>query len=262
MPFIAYRIFGWTPVEITPEWGLRSLKAGMAYPLCTSLQCQACGLLFLDIRFSDAEMAALYAGYRGSDYTAQREGFEPGYAAINAAILANIPDTAPAEAFLAAHVKPSPRVLDWGGDTGDNTPFRATAAAVDIFDISDQPVAAGARRVSRAQLETAHYDLVVLSHVLEHVPEPEVVVREAAAALDSNATLYIEVPYEALIAAAPNAHDLAPRKKYWHEHVNFFTETAMRALFAQCELQIVALETRPFQSLASITQVMSVAARR
>ncbi len=262
MPFVANRAFGWTPVEITPDWGLRTLKTGMAYPLCASLQCQVCGLLFLDIRFSDAEMAALYAGYRGADYAAQRDRFEPGYAAINAAMLAHVPDTGPAERFLADHVQPKPRVLDWGGDTGENTPFRAAASAVDIFDISGRPVAAGARRVSREALAGARYDLVVLSHVLEHAPEPETLVREASAALGDGAILYVEVPYEGLIAAAPQSRDLAPAKKYWHEHVNFFTETAMRSLLARCGLEVAALQTRAFDSLAGIDRVMSVAAKR
>lgn len=262
MPFVANRAFGWTPVEITPEWGLRTLRPGMAYPLCSSLQCRQCGLLFCDIRFSDAEMAALYAGYRGPDYARQREGFEPGYAAVNAAMLAHTPDTGPAEAFLLPHVKAQPRVLDWGGDTGDNTPFAASAQAVDIFDISDQPVVPGARRVSQADLQGAAYDLVVLSHVLEHVPEPADLVRSAAATLDQDAILYVEVPYEALIAAAPASRDLAASKKHWHEHVNFFTEPAMRALLAGCGLEVVALETRAFPSLANISQVMAVACRR
>jgi SAM-dependent methyltransferase len=262
MPFVANRAFGWTPVEITPDWGLRTIRTGMAYPLCNSLQCQDCGLLFLDIRFSDAEMGALYAGYRGPAYAAQRDRFEPGYGALNAAILADIPDTSPAEAFLAPHLGPLPRVLDWGGDTGDNTPFRKAAAAVDIFDISDQPVIEGARRVSRDDLRRARYDLVVLSHVLEHVPEPAGLVRDAAAAMDDGAILYVEVPYEALVAQAPAARDLAGRKKYWHEHVNFFTEAAMRALLAGCGLEVVALQTRPMTSLSNVTQVLAVACRR
>ena len=262
MPFVANRAFGWTPVEITPEWGLRTLRTGMAYPLCNSLQCRDCGLLFCDIRFSEAEMAALYAGYRGAVYAAQRDRFEPGYAAVNAAMLAHRPDTVPAETFLAPHVKARPRVLDWGGDTGDNTPFAAMAQAVDIFDISDQPVISGARRVDREQALSGAYDLVILSHVLEHVPDPAALVRDAAAALDADAILYIEVPYEALIAAAPDSRDLAGAKKHWHEHINFFTEPAMRALLAGCGLQIAALETRPFPSLANISQVMAVACRR
>ena len=28
MPFLAYRIFGWEPVAVTPEWGLRDLAPG------------------------------------------------------------------------------------------------------------------------------------------------------------------------------------------------------------------------------------------
>lgn len=262
MPFVAYRAFGWTPVEITPDWGLRTIQSGMAYPLCNSLQCQACGLVFLDIRFDAAEMAALYRGYRGADYTAQRERFEPGYAALNAAIIDHVPDTSQAETFLAPHVGPRPRVLDWGGDTGDNTPFLKTALAVDIFDISDQPVIEGARRVSREQLQGAAYDLVVLSHVLEHVADPIALVRDAAAALRPGAIFYVEVPYEGLIAADPASRDLAVRKKYWHEHINFFTEDAMRALLARCGLEVVELETRAMTSLANLTEVLAVACRK
>ena len=79
MPFVASRVFGWEPVEITAEWGLRDIRQGFAYPLCNSVQCADCGVLFLDIRFDDAEMSALYADYRGDAYTALRERFEPGY---------------------------------------------------------------------------------------------------------------------------------------------------------------------------------------
>jgi SAM-dependent methyltransferase len=262
MPFVAYRAFGWTPVEITPDWGLRTIQNGMAYPLCNSLQCQACGLVFLDIRFDAAEMAALYRGYRGANYTAQRERFEPGYAALNAAIIDHVPDTSHAEIFLGPHIGPRPRVLDWGGDTGDNTPFLKTALAIDIFDISDQPVIEGARRVSREELQGADYDLVVLSHVLEHVADPAELVRDAAAMLRPGAIFYIEVPYEALIAADPESRELAVRKKYWHEHINFFTEDAMRALLARSGLEVVALETRAMTSLANVTQVLAVACRK
>jgi len=262
MPFVASRAFGWTPVEITPEWGLRSLHTGWAYPLCNSMQCRACGFLFLDMRFSEAEMGRLYGGYRGEAYARQREAFEPGYAEVNAAMLSLVYDTSQAEGFLAGHVKASPRILDWGGDRGDNTPFSDAASRFDIYDISDQPVVEGARRVSREDLEGARYDLVVLSHVLEHLPDPETVVRPAAATLDAGGVLYVEVPYEALIASAPRARDLAPRKRYWHEHVNFYTEDAMRALLERCGLEVLALETRAFDSLANLSQVMSAVCRR
>jgi hypothetical protein len=263
MPFIAFRTFGWTPVEITPEWGMRSLRAGMAYPLCNSMQCQACGLLFLDIRFSDEEMARLYADYRGEAYTEQRERFEPGYAALNAAIQVHTPDTSDAERFLAPHVKPAPRVLDWGGDSGENTPFRATASQVDVYDLSDVPLVSGVRRVTRDAIAPASYDLVVLSHVLEHVPEPEAVVRPAATALQASGALYVEVPYEPVIAAAPRSRDLAPLKRHWHEHVNFYTEDSLRALLGRCGLEVLEVETRAFSSLVpNLSQVLAAVCRR
>jgi hypothetical protein len=90
MPLVANRAFGWTPVEITPAWGFRHLKTGMAYALCNTMQCQACGLLFLDIRFDDEEMGRLYWNFRSEDYARQRDAFEPGYAEMNAAIQARL----------------------------------------------------------------------------------------------------------------------------------------------------------------------------
>jgi hypothetical protein len=261
MPFVANRVFGWTPVEITPEWGLRTIRTGMAYPLCASLQCQDCGVLLLDIRFSDAEMAALYSGYRDETYTAQRDRFEPGYAAQNAAILTRAADSSWMEAFLAPSLPPAPRVLDWGGDTGMYAPFRSAGAAIDVFDISDQPLVEGVRRVGKDDLVRGGYDLIVLSHVLEHVPWPADMIGEIAAVMDQTTVLYLEVPYESLVAADPLGRDLAAKKKHWHEHINFFTETGLRALLARCGLDIAEAEVRTTSSLASFTQVLSLSCR-
>src|SRR3569833_431879 len=136
MPLVAIRAFGWTPVEILPEWGFRHLKAGMAYPLCNTMQCQASGLQFLDLRFDDEEMARLYSDFRSDASARQRDAFEPGYAALNAAIQVYVPYTSDAERVLACQVKRAPRVLDWGGTGGKNAPFRETASQVDIYALS------------------------------------------------------------------------------------------------------------------------------
>ena len=45
MPFVAERVFGWRPVEITDEWGLRDVPAGITYMPCSTLRCNECGLL-------------------------------------------------------------------------------------------------------------------------------------------------------------------------------------------------------------------------
>jgi SAM-dependent methyltransferase len=263
MPFIANRAFGWTPVEITEEWGMRALRQGMAYPLCNTMQCQTCGLLFLDIRFDDEEMARLYSGYRGEAYSQQRDAFEPGYAALASTIQDYTQDTARIEQFLAPHVKPAPRVLDWGGDRGEHTPFRQAASRCDVYDLSDEPLLPSVGRVKRETLTDAAYDLVVLCHVLEHTPDPEAVVRPAMATMAPDGVFYVEVPYEPLVAQAPGARDLAPRKRHWHEHVNFYTEEALRALLQRCGLEVTDFEARDFASpVPNLTRVLSAVCRR
>jgi hypothetical protein len=75
MPFVAHRVFGWEAVEITEDWGLKTINNGMAYSVCNSLLCDNCGHLFLDIRFNEGEMNSLYEGYRGQEYTELRERY-------------------------------------------------------------------------------------------------------------------------------------------------------------------------------------------
>lgn len=263
MPLVANRAFGWTPVEITPEWGFRHLKTGMAYCLCNSMQCQACGLLFLDIRFDDEEMERLYWNFRSEAYALQRDAYEPGYAETNAAIQAYVPDTSDAERALDGHVKNAPRVLDWGGNGGKNTPFRTSASQVDIYDLSDEPAIAGVRRVDLKEAASSRYDLIVMSHVLEHMPYPETALHPAKAMLGEHGVIYVEVPHEILIASSPGARDLASKKRHWHEHINFFTEDALRALLERCGLEVVGIDERPFESLLpTMTRVISMVCRK
>lgn len=242
MPFVAYRVFGWQPVEITADWGLRDLKPGHAYPICSSLLCRDCGFLFLDMRFDDDEMTSLYAGYRDDAYRDARERFEPGYAARNDLLEAGASYMGDIEKFLAPHLPARPRVLDWGGDTGVNTPFRGRAALHHVYEISDKPLVAGAARVRREDLGRERYDLVVLSQVLEHVPQPRDLLGEIATILRPDTLLYVELPFEGVMRS--HAADTLAHKHHWHEHINFFSETALDRLHELCGLHIVARNVR------------------
>lgn len=240
MPFVAHRAFGWTPVEITEDWGLRSLRTGMAYTVCNSVQCRACGHLFLDIRFDDAEMSALYSGYREQAYTALREHYEPGYAARNVGLNAGVGHLAQIERFLAPHLALPPRVLDWGGDTGKNAPFKDHNALLHIYDISNKSeLIDGAVAVSREQAFAQRYDLVVCSNVLEHIPYPSDMVFDMIKAMRPDTLLYIEVPQEELVRANAGAPGLLRHKRHWHEHINFYSEQSLRTLVGHCGLQVV-----------------------
>jgi hypothetical protein len=261
MPFVAHRVFGWEPVEIASDWDLRTVPTGMAYSICSSLQCDDCGLVFLDVRFDEDEMAALYNGYRGQAYAEQRERFEPGYLAHNADILASPANPGATEAFLAPLLPARPTVLDWGGDTGLHTPFRTGGGDVWVHDISDRPLIDSVQGVGRDDLRAQSYDLVVLSHVLEHMPRPGAMLDDIRTVMSPETILYVEVPLEALIAQNPAARTLAMHKKHWHEHVNFFTEAAMRRLLARSGMRVVEFQVRERGSHANFSQVLAFACR-
>jgi SAM-dependent methyltransferase len=262
MPFVAHRIFGWGPTAIEPSWGIRDLPVGLACSVCKSLLCDDCGLLFLDMRFDDDEMASLYFDYRGPGYCEERERFEPGYSARNKLLLDGSTYIGEIEAFLQPHlVARLPRVLDWGGDTGVNTPFRATAARHDILDISNRPLIDGARAVTRADVEENAYDLIVYSNVLEHMPHPRRSLSEVASAMRPGALLYVEVPHEELIRANPTPDARLQSKHHWHEHINFFTEQSLDAILAAASLNVVGRASHPVTAGGKEGYVFSIAAR-
>ncbi|WP_323024602.1 class I SAM-dependent methyltransferase [Castellaniella sp.] len=245
MPFVAKRVFNHEPVEISEQWGLRDLRSGMAYTLCKSLQCQQCGALFLDYRFTDEQMAALYHNYRDEKYNQERIFYESGYAEVvnyyhhREAYLAEV------EQWLRPHLPEKPMILDWGGGTGINTPFLGEATNVEIHDISNVDVVKGACRADPASIGSRHYDLVACSQVLEHVSYPLDMIRLVLSALDDQSLLYVEVPHEALMREHPGALDLASRKHHWHEHVNFFTKAALHALMTRSGLEVVDMHFLP-----------------
>jgi SAM-dependent methyltransferase len=240
MPFVAHRALGWQPVEIDESWGLVTIRRGMAYSICNTLQCLDCGLLFLDIRFSPTELGALYADYRSADYVALRERYEPGYALRNVGFDSAIGHLQDVDEFLAPHLPAEPRILDWGGNTGRNTPFADRRALCHVYDISDIPVLSGVQRVDVETAFATPYDLVVCSHVLEHVPYPADLVTELRKAMKTDTVLYIEVPHEDLMRNSHDGADPGPKKRHWHEHINFFSRQSLLQLINLCGFEVVA----------------------
>jgi len=240
MPFVAHRAFGWAPAKIDESWGLQTVKSGMAYTVCRSLQCRDCGLLFCDIRFADDEMERLYQGYRDAEYTVLRESYEPGYTLRNEALQGQIDYGDLLSRFLDPFLGGEPlAILDWGGDSGKNTPLRHRARQHDVYDISNTPVIAGAQAVSREQAMAQRYDLVVCSHVLEHVAYPSDLLDDMRRVMVPETLLYVEVPLEDVMRQyGERAID---HKKHWHEHVNFFSPRSLRALLSNAGLQVVGI---------------------
>jgi len=226
------------------------------------MMCEDCGMLFLDMRFDDEEMAALYADYRGEAYTRERDRFEPGYAARNAIMLEGSAYIGQIEAILEPYLGARPRVLDWGGDTGVNTPFRSRAMQHDVYDISNRPMVEGARSVDLDTVKASVYDLIVFSHVLEHVPYPRESLREIANAMRQETILYVEVPHEEVVRLSENPAQRLDRKRHWHEHINFFTPSALDAVFEDVGLSIIERQSFPIAAAGKNSHVFSILARR
>jgi len=242
MPFVAHRAFGWEPVEITDDWGLKTIKNGMAYSICNSVQCGNCGHLFLDIRFNESEMKSLYDAYREKEYTELREKYEPGYQERNDRLNSGINYIPDIEQFLSPHLKFPISILDWGGDTGRNTPFKTSNKLLHIYDISNKPVVInGAVKISKVTAST-RYDLIICSNVCEHIPYPIDIISDIKKSMGIDTVLYIEVPLEDIVRTNDAKTALHQQKKHWHEHINFFTDKSIKALLAQCGLSIIDLK--------------------
>ena len=262
MPFVARRVFGHEPLEITADWGMRDLKPGTAYTLCNSLQCRECGALFMDYRFTDEQMATLYQGYRDAAYTLQRDHYEPGYAATVAqdylhrhAYLVQV------EAWLAPRLPARPAVLDWGGGNGMNSLFLGEASPLHVHGISDVQLVDSAQAIRLEQVDERRYDLVACCQVLEHVPSPLELIREMLPALSPATLLYLEVPHENLMRTHPGDLSLASRKRHWHEHINFYTEASLCHLMARAGLQVLDVLRLPVDNGIRQGEIMGVAGK-
>jgi SAM-dependent methyltransferase len=104
---------------------------------------------------------------------------------------------------------------------------RGVARRVEVFDGVEVPAEDGA------------YDLAVLSHVLEHVPEPMTLLREAARVAPA---VLVEVPLEDNRSARREEKRAEAARI---GHVQFFDRAAVQALFRVAGLRIVAELTDP-----------------
>jgi SAM-dependent methyltransferase len=249
MPFIAQRIYGWEPALIDESWELRTIPQGIAYPLCNSLLCEQCGLLFLDIRFSDNELARLYRNYRDEVYIQLREHYEPGYRKRNKEILHGINYMQDIEAFLRQHLPTTLSILDWGGDTGVNTPFKGNPSnAIHIYDISGVEALGRFPKVSKQSAAQNSYDLIVCSNVLEHVPYPHRLLGEIKAIMRPKTILYLEVPFENLLKKYEGGVNLVTKKRHWHEHINFFSRNSLEVLVSEAGLSLLSFQIQDIES--------------
>jgi SAM-dependent methyltransferase len=132
------------------------------------------------------------------------------------------------------HVGPGRRVLDFGGGNGKVVEtFHEAGAECFVLDYNVHPLP-WIRRLG-ATLEDLRgdevFDVIVCSHILEHVADPAEVLDALRRLLTEDGVLYAEVPVE-VWRGVPMARDPVT-------HVNFFTLGSFEQLFVRRGYRIV-----------------------
>lgn len=216
-------------------------------------------------------MQRLYTDYRGQAYTDMRERYEPGYADQNKALEQGHQYTKVVEEFLMDLISGRPiSILDWGGDTGKNTPFARVAELVHLYEPSGiQPAIAKAKNVSEPEDFHPSYELLVLSNVLEHMPYPGQTLDCLTSYMDRKSILYVEVPFERLQqsvdAGSASGTKSLEKKWHWHEHINFFSRKSLNILIEASGLHVIksasATVSRGSTNVSS-SMILQVACRK
>lgn len=279
------------------EGSLRRLKSALVAPFlarriwnrdafCVELvECSSCGFLFYNPRLDDADLGALYRGYRSPEYQRMRQASEPWYTPKFNEDLASAASyeirRAKVGAILREHLGAHKVgcILDYGGDRGDLVAGLIDGAEAYVYDISGVQAAAGVTAVDDPAACKA--DLVVNSNVLEHVGLPRVLVSEMLRACPAGGLFFIEVPCEipfgasrivrriaqvglmTLLHPSLARHILRPACLYMmHEHINYFTEKSLTKLLRGSDAIVVASGTYASSSRAGNADVAWCIGRR
>jgi SAM-dependent methyltransferase len=216
------------------------------------VRCLNCNFMFFDYRMSDQEMADLYHDYRGEEYQKCRFKYEEFYTEKFNEALGKDEDEIEARkrnlllAFKKAKIDlvKIKSILDYGGDRGQHLNIEAFEDKEKyLFEVTDLPLEPGVRRVK--ELKPESFDLVISQHVLEHVPDPQKIMKEMVDSLKSGGYFYFELPFDNPI----RNYDFIRKIKFrffkerfikgreaknrhfgMHEHINFFNKKSIETL--------------------------------
>lgn len=162
---------------------------------CSRALCAECGMLFASPMPTDAALSAYNASYFSAAHGGQPTSplvvaFSSGIARLRIAFV---------KRYLAKHQISVKQILESGPGPGFFARSWLKYFPDSIYSVVETDVschkslqALGARLVGASDLVPA--DLVVMSHVLEHVPQPVKFIQAATRGLRPGGVLFIEVP--------------------------------------------------------------------
>ena len=150
-------------------------------------------------------------------------------------------------------------ILDYGGGNG-RLLHRFVEQGYDcsIIELVDETLP-GIKYAGSSASEVsdrAPYDLVILSHVLEHVVEPLETMKSLAACVADSGYIYVEVPSELWRKTPPSIDPVT--------HINFFTTDSLRTCLERSGLEVIKCHYQAFTRPNTMTglAVKAVARRR
>jgi len=201
--------------------------------------CESCGCVFAD-GIPDESAFARYYGEQSKYEHAYRGGAEHAEETERLRLLAD---------WIAAQIPSDASLVDMGCGTGRLLAWlreRGFLSAVGL-DPSSTCVK-NARRLSKCPVihsaiqerppEYPPVDAVVLSAVLEHVPNVASTIRMVATWLKKDGALFLEVPDAGHFALVQNA----PYQEFSVEHINFFSGAALENLMHVHGFDVVAID--------------------
>jgi len=151
--------------------------------------------------------------------------------------------------FFAPYAKPAAHVLEIGCATGELA--AATRARLDIvryqaielspaYALAEPRVDRLHRRPLQALLDRpdpfgAPFDLVLISHVIEHIADPAAELAAIRRVLKDDGALFIEAPNRSGNVTLPIDDN--------RSHIHFFSPNSLMRLLAQCGFEAVAVAT-------------------
>ena len=237
----------------------------------TTSNCVKCGFSFHGRGLTEIEVNNYYLNYRDWRYYVDRNKSEPFYTrkvhlktdeslgskerrdALESYLRLNgvLPSDLPNE-FL---------ILDYAG--GQGRLIQDLIGKKFVFDVSEEIPVANVNLISKEELNSLSFDLVVCAQMLEHASDPQAVIKDLFGLVKTNGYLYVEVPYnETWKDFAKNGHTRRAvlnfaRKYRWfnifldaygtffrvhfkilppfayvpvREHLNYFTPKSLEAL--------------------------------
>ena len=245
----------------------------------------------------------MYGGYRSFDYFQCRNRVEPWYTKkvnrsnLNVGLISERSNSL--IEFLEYNLASQNNdmiIADIGGDAGQFIPMKFASEAY-VVEASSQPPVNGVTRVASLDSIEKDVDFVMVSHVLEHLPDPTKFLQGLLASprVRRGCLVYLEVPLERLrisemmrsiyyyeylrrlvnlrfavividfcsiLARSYLSFLMPPLIMKMHEHVNYFSMDSLRACATSAGLDVITVMDSTEASIATHQGVIRLLATK